>query len=113
MTFRPSLGPADDLKCPRLTGSVYTPITMKIETVDLQSWQWKERNPSVAAVVNEVNSNIFTPRWEDAKAYPSEIHVELLKRGRIPDPFLGFNEHKVQCETVQYASRRRPLIRPT
>ncbi|KZV98784.1 glycoside hydrolase family 2 protein, partial [Exidia glandulosa HHB12029] len=27
---------------------------------------------------------------------PSEIHLELLHLGRIPDPFLGHNEHKIQ-----------------
>lgn len=70
---------------------------MKIETRDLKSWQWKERNVSVTAVLNEV-SDPAQPGWENATAYPSEIHVELLKKGQILDPFLGFNEHKVQCE---------------
>ncbi|KAJ7062793.1 glycoside hydrolase family 2 protein [Mycena amicta] len=34
--------------------------------------------------------------WRAAQTSPSEIHVELLKSGLIPDPYIGFNEHKVQ-----------------
>ena len=57
-------------------------------------WSWKERDLSIASVLDEVNSS-----WTNASAFPSEIHVELLKPGRIPDPFKGFNEHEVQCES--------------
>ena len=58
-----------------------------------QGWAWKERDVSIASVLDEVDSS-----WTDAAAFPSEIHVELLKTGRIPDPFKGSNEHEVQCE---------------
>ncbi|KZT12292.1 glycoside hydrolase family 2 protein [Laetiporus sulphureus 93-53] len=63
-------------------------------------WYWKERNPARGSVLQEVprlpgglQSGV---QWTAAQSFPSEVHVELLKAGRIPDPFLGFNEHKVQ-----------------
>ena len=59
-----------------------------------QGWGWKERDVSIASVLDEVGS-----LWTDAAAFPSEVHVELLKAGRIPDPFKGSNEHEVQCES--------------
>lgn len=62
-----------------------TPIT--------QTWYWKERDASIASVLDEIDSS-----WTSATSFPSEVHVELLKAGRIPDPFVGFNEHEVQCE---------------
>ena len=62
-------------------------------------WSWKERDLSIISVLDEVNSP-----WTNAATFPSEIHVELLKAGRIPDPFKGFNEHEVQCESHILAS---------
>ncbi|KAH9919171.1 glycoside hydrolase [Epithele typhae] len=55
------------------------------------NWTWKQRDESVASVLEELGSS-----WNMATEFPSEIHVELLKAGKIPDPFLGFNEHEVQ-----------------
>ncbi|KAI0738846.1 glycoside hydrolase [Daedaleopsis nitida] len=57
-----------------------------------QNWSWKERDTAVASVVDEVGA----ASWTTATTFPSEVHVELLRAGRIPDPFLGFNEHEVQ-----------------
>ncbi|EIW52338.1 glycoside hydrolase [Trametes versicolor FP-101664 SS1] len=59
-----------------------------------QSWVWKERDPSIPSVIDEVNSD--TKGWTPATSFPSEIHAELIKAKRIPDPFVGFNEHEVQ-----------------
>ncbi len=39
---------------------------------------------------------VATTGWRSTQAYPSEIHVELLKNGLIPDPYRGFAEHEVQ-----------------
>jgi beta-mannosidase len=75
---------------------------MKIENTELKIWQWKERDTSLGSVVHEAGSTAeggVDTGWQDALAYPSEIHVELLSKGEIPDPFLGFNEHKVQCKS--------------
>ncbi|KAJ7210634.1 glycoside hydrolase family 2 protein [Mycena haematopus] len=64
-----------------------------IRNFELSSnWLWKQRDPSVGTVLAEVD----TDGWRIAQAYPSEIHVELLKSGLISDPYLGFNENKVQ-----------------
>ncbi|KAF7331117.1 hypothetical protein MVEN_02452000 [Mycena venus] len=64
-----------------------------IRNLELKSnWSWKQREPSVESVLDEAG----TSGWKTAQAYPSEIHVELLKSGLIPDPYLGFNENKVQ-----------------
>ncbi|CCM02300.1 uncharacterized protein FIBRA_04389 [Fibroporia radiculosa] len=74
---------------------------MEAHTHNLDSgWSWKERDFGVASVLDEVPSRA-TPEalpstWASAQAFPSEVHVELLKAERIPDPFIGFNEHKVQ-----------------
>ncbi|KAH6914948.1 beta-mannosidase [Coprinopsis sp. MPI-PUGE-AT-0042] len=34
--------------------------------------------------------------WITTSSFPTTVHVELLKLGRIPDPFLGLNEWDVQ-----------------
>ncbi|KAJ7196944.1 glycoside hydrolase [Mycena pura] len=51
-------------------------------------WWWKQRG--LGSVLDEVDG------WKAAQTCPSEIHVELLKSGAIPDPYLGSNEHQVQ-----------------
>ncbi|OCH85238.1 glycoside hydrolase [Obba rivulosa] len=65
----------------------------------LTGWYWKERDPSILSVVHEVPSTLDdapSTGWRVAQTFPSEVHVELLRTGLIPDPHLGFNEHKVQ-----------------
>ncbi|KAI0073012.1 glycoside hydrolase [Panus rudis PR-1116 ss-1] len=56
-------------------------------------WSWKEKvtqgDVTSAHVLNDSG-------WTLAATFPSEIYIELLHAGKIPDPFLGFNEHKVQ-----------------
>ncbi|KAI9068740.1 glycoside hydrolase family 2 protein [Trametes sanguinea] len=79
---------------------------MEARTVLLdQDWYWKERGdptrfPTVVDEVMRSPPNIVTGAgtggWTIAKSFPSEIHVELLNEGLIPDPFVGFNEHEVQ-----------------
>ncbi|KAJ7983162.1 glycoside hydrolase [Mycena polygramma] len=64
-----------------------------IRNLELSSnWSWKQREPAVKSVLDEIAAQ----GWKTAQTYPSEIHVELLKSGAIPDPYLGFNENKVQ-----------------
>lgn len=74
----------------------------EVDTVIInQGWSWKQRNLSIVEVVDEIelpDLGEIQEGWARAQIYPSEVHVELLKSGRIPDPYLGFNEHKVQCE---------------
>ena len=38
--------------------------------------------------------------WTPCANFPSEIHVELIKAEKIPNPFQGSSEHLVQCEFV-------------
>ncbi|KAI0345567.1 glycoside hydrolase [Trametopsis cervina] len=57
---------------------------------DPARWQWKEHTPGQP--LDTVSDHLC----RTAHAFPSEIHVELLEAGLIPDPYLGFNEHKIQ-----------------
>jgi len=36
--------------------------------------------------------------WLQASKPVTSVHVELLKLKKIPDPFVGLNEHEVQCK---------------
>jgi beta-mannosidase len=63
---------------------------------DTESWSWKQRELSIINVIDEAND--VTQGWKRVSSMPSDIHVELLKIGAIPDPYIGFNEHKVQCK---------------
>ncbi|KAG6846807.1 hypothetical protein H0H93_011661 [Arthromyces matolae] len=69
-------------------------------TLDLDhGWFWKQRNDSTTPVLAELDASSvggILDSWRAAQAFPSEVHVELLKEGIIPDPYKGFNEHKVQ-----------------
>ncbi|KDQ51573.1 glycoside hydrolase family 2 protein [Jaapia argillacea MUCL 33604] len=74
---------------------------MKVQEITLnRNWQWKQRDTSLSAVLDELNppagEQELINKWNDAHAFPSEIHIELMKVGQIPDPYVGFNEHKVQ-----------------
>ncbi|KAI5121343.1 hypothetical protein M0805_000651 [Coniferiporia weirii] len=68
---------------------------MECKAVDLNTgWRWKERNTQIADVTAELDA---LENWTGCCAgLPSEVHVELIKAGKIPHPFEGFNEHKVQ-----------------
>ncbi|KAF8608367.1 glycoside hydrolase [Ceratobasidium sp. AG-I] len=66
-------------------------------------WRWKQRDPAVVNVLDELvqhtalveqGSKDTKSYWRAATTSPSEIHVELLKAGLIPDPYKGFDEHK-------------------
>lgn len=67
---------------------------MSVKSVALDDhtrWQWKEKVSGDLTTASQEHS------WRTARSFPSEIHVELLAEGLIPDPFVEFNEHKVQC----------------
>lgn len=72
-------------------------------TVLEHDWFWKQRDPARPSLLSELDLPHFPPdtsilhAWSPTHAFPSEVHVELLKSDRIPDPYVGFNEHKVQC----------------
>ncbi|KAK7447665.1 hypothetical protein VKT23_013921 [Stygiomarasmius scandens] len=81
--------------------------TMYCTTLD-SGWKWKQRDTSITDITKElqlphgtykIDAETATKRsWLPVRTTPSEIHVELLKAGLIPDPHVGFNEHKFQCE---------------
>ncbi|KAH7090112.1 glycoside hydrolase [Auriculariales sp. MPI-PUGE-AT-0066] len=61
-------------------------------TTELNSgWRWKQRETAAA-----IGDELQRQGWTAASAIPSEIHLELMKVGRIPDPYIASNEHKVQ-----------------
>jgi len=73
---------------------------MAAATTELKSgWQWKQREATVA-----IGDELGRLGWTMASAMPSEIHLELMKVGRIPDPYIADNEHKIQCESARDAS---------
>lgn len=39
-----------------------------------------------------------TDEWLAASKFPTNVHSELIKLKKIPDPFVGLQEHDVQCE---------------
>lgn len=73
-----------------------------------KGWLWKQRNPAINSPLDEVvlpEHNDILQGWNATKSFPSEIHVELLKSNKIPDPYIGFNEHQVQCEPDLFLGR--------
>ncbi|KAF9554321.1 glycoside hydrolase [Agrocybe pediades] len=94
-----------------------TQLTNSNSSVDLGSypWFWKQRLPSESLpnVLDELDlqeatgvgsdSGDFVQGWRrtsipaSGSGYiPSEVHVELMNAGVIPDPYVAFNEHKAQ-----------------
>lgn len=80
---------------------LHPPTRMSTERIDILSrfpWLWKEYKGALEAAWAETNALDAENGWYQTKAKPSEIHVELLKEGKIKDPYVGFNEHNVQCK---------------
>lgn len=44
--------------------------------------------------------NIGVPEWTDGflevSQFPTNVHLDLIKHGKIPDPYVGINEYDVQ-----------------
>ncbi|KZT69494.1 glycoside hydrolase family 2 protein [Daedalea quercina L-15889] len=73
-------------------------MAVRVLVLDAE-WYWKERDSTMhTSVLDEVIEDSQQRRspWTAARKFPSEIHVELMHAGRIPDPFIDFNEHHVQ-----------------
>lgn len=73
-----------------------------------------------AAAAMTTISNTLTTGWsfaqrDDEKSFapiekvPTSVHVELLKAGKIPDPYKGVGEFDVQCEQIFSWSLRSEL----
>lgn len=47
--------------------------------------------------------------WLPTSTFPTSVHAELIKLGKIPDPYIGLNEWDVQCKIyflLQFHSSR-------
>jgi hypothetical protein len=42
--------------------------------------------------------------WTPCASFPTSVHVELKKQGKIHDPFEGLNEWDVQCQSTPSCS---------
>ncbi|CAM6122321.1 unnamed protein product [Calypogeia fissa] len=58
-----------------------------------EKWQCKQRDTEKTDVLCDLSS--ASEEWMSATV-PSDIFVELMKVGKIPDPFLEMNENEVQ-----------------
>ena len=75
----------------------FTNLAMRNTVSNLtEHWQWREltTDENIQEAVANVDSSA---NWRNTIQFPSEVHVELKAVGLIPDPNIGFNEHKVQC----------------
>lgn len=74
---------------------------MARNTIQLDhNWSLKQRNVDLESLLEETALPLHDDMkkgWTPALTFPSEVHIELLKRGKIPDPYVAFNEHAVQC----------------
>jgi beta-mannosidase len=78
-------------------------MSSNITTVLDYGWRWKQRDLDLSVLEN-IQSDVD---WLATCAFPSEVHVELARVGKIPDPYVGFNEHSVQCK---FHSKSRSLV---
>lgn len=65
--------------------------------------QQLEGNWKFSQVASTPHFENVTEEWLDC-AIPTSVHVELKKRGKIPDPFKGLAEWDVQCESMSEGS---------
>lgn len=80
-------------------------------TILSNNWQWRQRDLAKEPLQHDGDDRASESAgadassgdgWTNCVAFPSEIHVELLKARKIPDPYLGFSEHKVQCTFLAF-----------
>lgn len=75
-----------------------------------QNWVFKEKKDDEdVSALQDLNVFEEEKGWKSVHKVPSEIHVELLKRKEISDPYVGFNEHNIQCE---FSSRHSMTMQP-
>lgn len=76
-------------------------MKVKVSQVLKSNWVWKQHGEDEDISVRVSRDDLGSEAgWTAVSAMPSEIHVELLKNQLIPDPYIGFNEHSVQCECI-------------
>ena len=71
-------------------------------------WYWKQFNDDDLDNFKisdlKLGGEDIKASWSACTSFPSEIHVELTKAGKIPDSFRGLNEHLAQCEFVKQST---------
>ncbi|KIM32355.1 glycoside hydrolase family 2 protein [Serendipita vermifera MAFF 305830] len=65
------------------------------------SWAWKQyvkdKDSDIALITDfHLDQGADLTSWKPCESIPSDIHVELLRAGLIPDPLVGSNEHAIQ-----------------
>lgn len=51
--------------------------------------------------------------WIPCSQFPTSVHAELIKLGKIPDPYVGLHEWDVQCKLILWqALSTSPLTVP-
>ncbi|KAJ5126489.1 hypothetical protein N7448_007268 [Penicillium atrosanguineum] len=60
--------------------------------------------------------NVNAPEWTDGflpvSQFPTNVHLDLIKHGKIPDPYIGLNEYDVQWvgeQKWQYRTSFSPM----
>lgn len=61
------------------------------------NWQYKQRSTDTD-LLTDLSSD---SAWTSCAQFPTEIHVELMKAGKIPHPYKGRNEHEIQWVSQQ------------
>ncbi|KAF8320927.1 glycoside hydrolase [Clavulina sp. PMI_390] len=83
----PAAKPVPAAAAPAIATATSTAITVPLN----QGWTFARQ-----AVENEPALPFPADEWIDASVFPTNVHSELLKLGKIPDPFIGLNEYDVQ-----------------
>jgi beta-galactosidase/beta-glucuronidase len=82
-----------------LTSNHHLAAAMSAHSASIQEIKngWKFCQVDGEFDINEyTNANDIDPKWRTVQQMPSDVYAELKASGDIPDPFIGFNEHKVQ-----------------
>ena len=61
-----------------------------------------DKNWEFAQQQTDSNESVVEGGWLGTSKFPTDIHSELLKLKKIPDPFIGLHEYDVQCECSVY-----------
>ncbi|KAI5480231.1 glycoside hydrolase family 2 protein [Pseudohyphozyma bogoriensis] len=75
-----------------------TTKVLKDVKLKLEAWEYRQSSKPPLTPTRDVLADAegLAEGWTRCTQMPSQIHVELIEAGRIPDPFLGLNEEKVQ-----------------
>lgn len=89
---KPSITPIIEVNQTIPTTSSESPATMTSSSSSLtiqvdKGWKFAQET-----------GDTTSDEWVETSKFPTNVHSELLKLKKIPDPFVGLNEYDVQCE---------------